>query len=550
MVPKIDVPSIPLASKLPMIVTPIPWGVGVEDSYPSKIDGVSSLPRLVGGYLNPATSDIGFRLLTTKDASHYYAVFNTDRYESRLCKTLSQLQSVGFMINKDMKEFIHNNMDSLVDAGMLMPTYLARVNISKLRRALQKFIDDNKYVSYKFTTLWSILDKRVQQARYEKYVMDLANMYEGYTLYFPAFIDFRGRIYRSGILHFHERDIVRSLICFEEPKKVVSSNYEHAYRTLLEATAYHHKTFNNRKDAIAWSKETSNRLSRLDDKEWVCSVIELSSKSKNPYQFISNIMFLNRELFAERLHTIPISMDASASAYQIMSYFLVDHDLAMKTNLLPSSSDDKDEIRDLYTDLLIEFQSSMSHLIDDQELVDLVKNKLTRKLFKTVFMPLVYGKTEYSAKTDVFNLLDRTLTKQDANKLTKAMYQFWELKYPAIKNLMSLVNTVGWFRAKMDKPVRYQGEHITTIQDSIKFQTVTASIYNRELHKVHKISMEIPTNKRDSAKTKRSTFANYIHQKDASLACYVFDQAISKGIRLYSVHDCFIAPLAYAHELP
>jgi len=38
--------------------------------------------------------------------------------------------------------------------------------------------------------------------------------------------------------------------------------------------------------------------------------------------------------------------------------------------------------------------------------------------------------------------------------------------------------------------------------------------------------------------------------QDASIACYVFDTAHSKGIRNYSVHDCFIAPVAYAHALP
>lgn len=38
----------------------------------------------------------------------------------------------------------------------------------------------------------------------------LASAYEGYQFYLPSFIDFRGRIYRSGILHFHERDLARS----------------------------------------------------------------------------------------------------------------------------------------------------------------------------------------------------------------------------------------------------------------------------------------------------------------------------------------------------
>ena len=118
----------------------------------------------------------------------------------------------------------------------------------------------------------------------------------------------------------------------------MSFHYDNAYRTLLEATAFHHKSFHNCKDAIAWCKETYSRLSGLDGKDWVCSVVELSSKSKNPYQFISNFMLLNKDTFAERVHTIPISMDASSSAYQIISCFLVDLDLAKKTNLLPEMS--------------------------------------------------------------------------------------------------------------------------------------------------------------------------------------------------------------------
>ena len=39
-----------------------------------------------------------------------------------------------------------------------------------------------------------------------------ANAMRLITFYLPAFLDFRGRIYRSGILHFHERDLARSLI--------------------------------------------------------------------------------------------------------------------------------------------------------------------------------------------------------------------------------------------------------------------------------------------------------------------------------------------------
>jgi hypothetical protein len=50
-------------------------------------------------------------------------------------------------------------------------------------------------------------------------------------------------------------------------------------------------------------------------------IIELAGEAKNPFQFISNgFRYRNRSsspLFIES----PISMDASSSAYQIMSYF-------------------------------------------------------------------------------------------------------------------------------------------------------------------------------------------------------------------------------------
>lgn len=48
------------------------------------------------------------------------------------------------------------------------------------------------------------LHKDIQQARYESLIIEMSKAYAGYNFYLPAFLDFRGRIYRSGVLHFHE----------------------------------------------------------------------------------------------------------------------------------------------------------------------------------------------------------------------------------------------------------------------------------------------------------------------------------------------------------
>lgn len=65
----------------------------------------------------------------------------------------------------------------------------------------------------------SEFEKLVQQAQYEGFILNLARAYDGYEFYLPAFMDFRGRIYRAGILHFHERDLSKSLLQFSKEKK-------------------------------------------------------------------------------------------------------------------------------------------------------------------------------------------------------------------------------------------------------------------------------------------------------------------------------------------
>lgn len=63
---------------------------------------------------------------------------------------------------------------------------------------------------FKFSTMVDIMDERIKRACYEQFLLKLASAYDGYTFYLPAFIDFIGRISRTGIMHFHERDLLRS----------------------------------------------------------------------------------------------------------------------------------------------------------------------------------------------------------------------------------------------------------------------------------------------------------------------------------------------------
>nr|GFA10188.1 DNA polymerase-like [Tanacetum cinerariifolium] len=79
----------------------------------------------------------------------------------------------------------------------------------------------------------------------------MADAFRGYDFYMPAFIDFRGRIYQSGILHFHERDLARNLIIFSDPNFHKSLDI---YEILLTASAFHFKYFKSIAVAQEWCR--------------------------------------------------------------------------------------------------------------------------------------------------------------------------------------------------------------------------------------------------------------------------------------------------------
>lgn len=93
--------------------------------------------------------------------------------------------------------------------------------------------------------MYRVIVKRIQRARYEQGLLALARAYVGYDIDFPAFIDFRGRIYRAGILHFHERDFAKCLISFPigsgDVKFTGKEDKEEATTYMIEqAVGFHH----------------------------------------------------------------------------------------------------------------------------------------------------------------------------------------------------------------------------------------------------------------------------------------------------------------------
>lgn len=81
-------------------------------------------------------------------------------------------------------------------------------------------------------------------------------------------------------------------------------------------------------------------------------------------------------------------------------------------------------------------------------------------------------------------------------------------------------------------------------------EQVNLYVYDRLLRKRHQVTLRVPTRKRDRRKTNTSTFANFIHQKDANIAVFmILEINKSPNIPIYTVHDNFITNALYTKKV-
>ncbi|KAF3670882.1 hypothetical protein FXO38_06855 [Capsicum annuum] len=115
-------------------------------------------------------------------------------------------------------------------------------------------------------------------------------------------MDFRGRIYRSGILHFHECDLARSFILFSNnPQEGINQSAKDIVAT---SAAFKYKKFNLYDDGLKWYKENHSLIYASDE-----SLISIAKGASDPFQFIAKVLCNDR---VEESNRVPITQDVVA----------------------------------------------------------------------------------------------------------------------------------------------------------------------------------------------------------------------------------------------
>ena len=358
---------------------------------------------IYGGYLsNPAGQVYSTqRCMSSPDAKSFFIYFGENQYSEshnklkRLCTTISSLQRQAFKIKTNLLNCIINHRSLFEDYGFLMPEFLSKAILARATGILRKHFHNNQDIQsiYTFNDVCALLMRNMQQARFECTIIDLAQAYNGYSFYFPAFLDFRGRIYRSGIFHFHERDLARSLLLLDcqDCPEFDYQNVNQFIHQYLFANRFLYQSHNNVSEAINGVDNSLNdwekylfEVSRVD---LIKNLLSLSQKAKRPFQYLSNTyLFLKANdqsfSYSALFQTVPVTQDASASAYQLMAYFLLDDSFASLTNLFDSG----EYILDIYSHIRVELIEFLKVALRDvnPELCAILDRVLTRKIVKQI----------------------------------------------------------------------------------------------------------------------------------------------------------------------
>ncbi|KAL2905443.1 putative DNA-directed RNA polymerase [Bienertia sinuspersici] len=220
-----------------------------------------------------------------------------------------------------------------------------------------------------------------------------------------------------------------------------------------------------------------------------------------------------------------------------------------KTNLISSPTGDKEDIYTCFQEELLSYLAKAYEKSGNEDIFDSIKGIFSRSFVKRIFMPMIYGKTPMSTCDDIRNDLKQFIKGSACMKLTNLCYEFWKCKYSHMNGFINLIKIIGWMNSMCDRPVYYR-----TPTDSMDHSKMMDSyhiwVYDRQLRKKRRVSLRIPSERRDRRKSHVSTFVNFIHQKDAFLAMRVVEYLMSIGGPIYTVHDNFISNAYCSSFLP
>ena len=381
--------------------------------------------------------------------------------------------------------------------------------------------------------------RRLQHAK----ILHLAKKYKEWDeVYFPARVDYRGRVYyMPAYLHPQGNDLARGLLLFGDGQQVMDEDD-------LERLLIH--------GANAWGVKGSieERLHWVGKhQKWFLETAEDPMtndwwmEASEPFGFLAfcfEYQQFTKEGYGYVSH-FPVRMDCSNNGMQILHLLLRDETHAKHCNLIPDQpvGDMYQHIADLVYERLKE-QSSESYIASQW-----FKHGVTRAMAKAAVMNKPYGQSYYHVLGNFLSIIGDDHPFQEGENIDGINYLAEQFNTVAREQLESVVriqkflrgcaNAIGNEIIRWSTPSGFKIVQGLTKRKKSKVRTIIGNI-------ITWIDFNLETDDIDPRQQRTSITANFIHGIDAAV---VHRLAYAMPYDMGFVHDCFICHASNARKV-
>jgi DNA-directed RNA polymerase len=381
--------------------------------------------------------------------------------------------------------------------------------------------------------------RRLQHAK----ILHLAKKYKEWDeVYFPARVDYRGRVYyMPAYLHPQGNDLARGLLLFGDGQQVMDE--DDLERLLIHgANAYGVK--GSIEERLHWvGKHQKWFLETAEDpmtNDWwmeasepfgfLAFCYEYETYTKEGYGYVSHF---------------PVRMDCSNNGMQILHLLLRDKTHAKHCNLIPDQpvGDMYQHIADLVYERLKD-QSSESYIASQW-----FKHGVTRAMAKAAVMNKPYGQSYYHVLSNFLSIIGDDHPFQEGENIDAINYLAEQFNTVAREQLESVVriqkflrgcaNAIGNEIIRWSTPSGFKIVQGLTKRKKSKVRTIIGNI-------ITWIDFNLETDDIDPRQQRTSITANFIHGIDAAV---VHRLAYAMPYDMGFVHDCFISHASNARKV-
>jgi len=419
---------------------------------------------------------------------------------------------------------------------------------------------------------WRGVQREASARRRVEQTLVIAEELCGVEIWFPHYMDWRGRIYPvagagvwdddkyGGVFNPQAGDLARALLRFSKGKPLGQDGA--SWMALHGANCYGGDLGRESKDArVAWIEAHAAEIAQAAHSP---RQSDLLRDAKEPLQFYafarewSAYMERKREGRGDAFVShLPCGQDASCNGMQHFAALWRDEATAAKVNLLRSSPSDRPN--DLYTSVADNARQRLIQAANDGDeravrWAHLADDILTRDAIKRPAMTFVYGATLEGFTLQVVEHTERvTRSPQyaftnekpfvamygDYRFLAQILWDALEEETPGAVHGREWLQEVARAFVSVNRPVSWTVPitRLQVVQDGRKY--MEQEVY-RIKTKRQKLVEYRPTDRAKETKQVNGIAPNVIHSLDAAALALTIQRAFEEGVRSFGVvHDCY-----------